>query len=54
MHMVFGLKLLARRLKGRARIFELKQFDEHPAWENEKLPGEFTVVAVKRGKSQES
>ena len=29
--------------------FELKQFDEHPAWENEKLPGEFTVVAVKKG-----
>ena len=27
--------------------FELKQFDEHPAWENEKLPGEFTAVAIK-------
>lgn len=29
--------------------FELKRFDEHPAWENEKLPGEFTAVAVKKG-----
>lgn len=27
--------------------FCLKQFDEHPAWENEELPGEFTAVAVK-------
>ena len=27
--------------------FCLKRFDEHPAWENEKLPGEFTAVAVK-------
>lgn len=27
--------------------FTLKKFDEHPAWTNEKLPGEFTVVAVK-------
>ena len=27
--------------------FRLTQFDEHPAWENEKLPGEFTAVAVK-------
>lgn len=27
--------------------FSLKRFDEHPAWENEKLPGEFTLVAVK-------
>ena len=27
--------------------FCLKQFDEHPSWENEKLPGEFTAVAVK-------
>ena len=26
--------------------FCLKRFDEHPAWENEKLPGEFTLVAV--------
>ena len=25
----------------------LQRFDEHPAWENEKLPGEFTAVAVK-------
>lgn len=28
--------------------FTLKRFDEHPAWTNEKLPGEFTAVAVKR------
>ena len=27
--------------------FCLKQFDEHPSWENDKLPGEFTAVAVK-------
>ena len=27
--------------------FTLKRFDEHPAWENEKLPGEFTAIAVK-------
>ena len=27
--------------------FCLKRFDEHPSWENEKLPGEFTAVAVK-------
>ena len=27
--------------------FSLKQFDEHPAWENDQLPGEFTAVAIK-------
>ncbi|MBR5345345.1 MAG: class I SAM-dependent methyltransferase [Clostridia bacterium] len=27
--------------------FCLKRFDEHPSWENEKLPGEFTAVAEK-------
>ena len=27
--------------------FCLKQFDEHPAWENEQLPGEFTAIAVR-------
>lgn len=27
--------------------FTLKKFDEHPAWDNEKLPGEFTLVATK-------
>ncbi len=27
--------------------FCLKQFDEHPSWENASLPGEFTAVAVK-------
>ncbi len=27
--------------------FTLKRFDEHPAWTNEKVPGEFTVVATK-------
>lgn len=27
--------------------FVLKRFDEHPAWTNPDLPGEFTVVAVK-------
>lgn len=28
--------------------FALKRFDEHPAWEDETLPGEFTAVAIKR------
>lgn len=27
--------------------FTLQKFDEHPAWTNDRLPGEFTVVAVK-------
>ena len=27
--------------------FCLKRFDEHPAWENDRLPGDFTAVAVK-------
>lgn len=27
--------------------FALEKFDEHPAWTNDKVPGEFTVVAVK-------
>ncbi len=27
--------------------FTLKQFDEHPAWENDKVPGEFTLIAIK-------
>lgn len=25
----------------------LKRFDEHPAWTNDKLPGEFTLIAVR-------
>ena len=28
--------------------FVLEQFDEHPAWENKTIPGEFTAVAYKR------
>lgn len=28
--------------------FVLKRFDEHPAWTNEKLPGEFTIIAEKQ------
>lgn len=28
--------------------FSLRKFDEHPAWTNEKLPGEFTIVATKQ------
>lgn len=28
--------------------FCLKRFDEHPAWENEKLPGEFTAIALRK------
>ncbi len=27
--------------------FRLEKFDEHPSWANEKVPGEFTVIAVK-------
>ena len=27
--------------------FSLKKFDEHPAWEDDKLPGEFTAVAIR-------
>lgn len=27
--------------------FTLRRFDEHPSWENENLPGEFTLVADK-------
>ena len=27
--------------------FTLERFDEHPAWDNEKLPGEFTAIARK-------
>ncbi len=27
--------------------FVLRRFDEHPAWTNERIPGEFTVVAYK-------
>ncbi len=29
--------------------FTLRRFDEHPAWEDPALPGEFTAVAVKAG-----
>lgn len=28
--------------------FSLERFDEHPSWENDKLPGEFTAIAKKR------
>ena len=28
--------------------FILKSFDEHPAWTNKKLPGEFTIVAERQ------
>lgn len=27
--------------------FCLKKFDEHAAWENDKIPGEFTAIAIK-------
>ena len=27
--------------------FAMQRFDEHPAWENDKVPGEFTLVAKK-------
>ena len=28
--------------------FILQRFDEHPAWENKDLPGEFTAVAARK------
>lgn len=28
--------------------FALERFDEHPAWTNDRVPGEFTLVATKR------
>ena len=28
--------------------FTLRKFDEHPAWTNENIPGEFTIVASKQ------
>ena len=28
--------------------FILRKFDEHPAWTNNKIPGEFTIIASKR------
>ena len=28
--------------------FTLQRFDEHPAWDNDTLPGEFTAVGIKR------
>ena len=27
--------------------FSLKQFDEHPSWEDESFPGEFTAIGIK-------
>lgn len=27
--------------------FTIKQFDEHPSWNNEKYPGEFTLIGIK-------
>ncbi len=27
--------------------FSLKKFDEHPEWTNNKIPGEFTAIAIK-------
>ncbi len=32
--------------------FVLKSFDEHPAWTNENVPGEFTVIAFKTRKKR--
>lgn len=29
--------------------FELRRFDEHPSWTNPSVPGEFTMIAYKRG-----
>ncbi|WP_242826817.1 class I SAM-dependent methyltransferase [Butyrivibrio sp. NC3005] len=27
--------------------FEIRQFDEHPSWEDERFPGEFTAIGIK-------
>lgn len=27
--------------------FQVKQYDEYPSWENENVPGEFTLIATK-------
>ena len=29
--------------------FVLKRFDEHPAWTDSRVPGEFTIVAINKG-----
>ena len=29
--------------------FILRRFDEHPAWTNPDVPGEFTLIATKKG-----
>ena len=34
--------------------FNLEKFDEHPAWTNEKLPGEFTAIATKKPEAYNS
>jgi len=28
--------------------FIVRQFDEHPSWENDNVPGEFTLIANKK------
>ncbi len=33
--------------------FSLRKFDEHPAWTNEKIPGEFTAIAFKEADDAE-
>ena len=30
-----------------ANGFLIERFDEHPSWENENLPGEFTAIGIK-------
>ncbi|MBQ8639118.1 MAG: class I SAM-dependent methyltransferase [Lachnospiraceae bacterium] len=32
--------------------FFLTRFDEHPAWENDRVPGEFTLIAEKRSEEE--
>ena len=29
--------------------FSLQRFDEHPSWTNQYIPGEFTIIAEKKG-----
>lgn len=33
------------KMERRAEV--LKQFDEHPYWEDQQVPGEYTLVAAK-------
>lgn len=34
--------------------FTLNEFNEHPHWENKKIPGEFTIYAIKNNEGETS